>query len=251
MNLGCLLLALSVAQADSSQQLVYDLSIRGKLVGRRDLKITYIPASTSKPLGLRRIEAYTEIDHVIAGKEIKYRQRATAQISGQSAKKFVSSVSINDQVTEIQGRKLRDGSWMVYVVVPGKAMEKHYSRSEIHAFSLELFDPGQLMQWQEKRSFRILSVDGNVPEIWRGVWKDEGTSGISNTHKKIHGRQLSMKAEKGKLNALWAYNGILLDWSVDINGLKIDADIREIPKNPKFGEIKKIKSFKGVDEEEL
>ena len=250
MNLCYVFFSLAVA-AESSQQLVYDLSIRGKLVGRRDVKITYIPASESKPLGSRRLESYTEIDHVVAGNPIKYRQRATAQISGKGSKKFVSSVSINDQVTEIQGRKLRDGSWSVYVVVPGTATEENYGRSQIDGFSLELFDPAQASKWQAEQSTKLLAIDGSVPEIWRGLWVNDGSADLRSTDKKMQGRQLSIKAKQGKLDMLWAQNGILLDWKVSLMGMTINADLREIPQDPKFGEIKNIKSFQGVQEEEL
>ena len=110
MNLCYVFFSLAVA-AESSQQLVYDLSIRGKLVGRRDVKITYIPASESKPLGSRRLESYTEIDHVIAGKSIKYRQRATAHLGRDTSSVGVRFGPLRDRRGLAADSVQRDGAF--------------------------------------------------------------------------------------------------------------------------------------------
>jgi len=52
---------MAFANPEASQTLFYDLPIKGLTVGHREVKITYIPASDSSPLGSRRIESFTEI----------------------------------------------------------------------------------------------------------------------------------------------------------------------------------------------
>jgi len=251
MIIGCLLLGLAQASTNPSQVLIYDLSIKGLTVGTRKVTITYIPASEDNPLGSRRLESFTEVEAKIHGKKLSYLQRTSAQLSNQTTKKFVSSISVNGQVTELQGKQKKDGTWAVNQIISGKVTKKEYSRNGLHAFSLELFDPGQISRWEEGDRFRFLSLESGELDVLEGTWSSKGQFQLTNAYESISGQKLSIKTDKGGLEALWSHTGLLIDWSLTISGIRVDADIRDIPKPPQFGEIAPMKTFGGVEEEEL
>ena len=248
---GCLLINMAFANPEPTQTLFYDLSIKGLTVGHREVKITYIPASDTSPLGSRRIESYTELKTSIHGQDVEYIQRATTQLSEQSSKTFVSSISLNENLTELQGRQKRDGSWIVHQITPAGVVKKNYSRSGLHAFSLELFDPGQHSRWEKGDRLRLFPIELGELDIWEGVWTSDGSHQLTNSYESISGSQLTIDMDSGAFEALWSHHGVLIDWSLRIGGIRIDADIRNIPKAPEFGEITPVKSFGGVKEEEL
>ena len=119
------------------------------------------------------------------------------------------------------------------------------------AFWELLFDPGQLSRWEEGDRFRFLPLEGGELDVLEGTWSAKGQFQLTNSYKSISGQKLSIKTEKGSLEALWSHSGLLIDWSISLAGVRVDADIRDIPKPPEFGEIAPIKSFGGVKEEEL
>ena len=248
---GCLFINMAFANPEASQTLFYDLSIKGLAVGHREVKITYIPATDASPLGSRRIESYTEIIGSIRGQKVEYIQRATAHLSEQSSKKFVSTISLNDRRTELQGKQRRDGSWIIHQITPAGVVKKKFSRSGLHAFSLELFDPGQQDRWEDGDRLRLFPVELGELDIWEGKWQSNGSQQLSSSSESITGNQLSIRLDEADLQAVWSHHGVLMDWSLTLGGIKIDADIRDIPIAPKFGEISPIKDFSGVQEEEL
>ena len=251
MMIGYFLFGLAHANTNPSQTLVYDLSIKGLAVGSRTVTITYIPASEKTPLGGRKIKSFTELEASINGKKVTYVQRTTAQISERFTKNFVSTISINGNVTELQGKQKKDGTWAINQVIGNQVTKKEFSRNGLHAFSLELFDPGQLSRWQDGEKFRFLPTETGMLDVFEGEWSEQGQFRLSNQYESISGQKLKINTQQGVLEALWSTSGLLIDWSISISGVRVDADIRNIPKPPEFGEIGPIKSFGGVEEEEL
>jgi len=169
----------------------------------------------------------------------------------QNSKKYVSTISMNQRRTELQGKQRKDGSWVIHQITPSGVVKKKYSRSGLHAFSLELFDPGQHARWEKGDRLRLFPIELGELDIWEGKWESSGSQQLSNSHESISGTQLSIGMEEGDLQAVWSHHGVLIDWSLTLGGIKIDADIRDIPKAPQFGEISPLKDFSGVEEEEL
>lgn len=239
------LLGMSVVHA-AEQSLVYDLMLSGEPVGHRTVTISYIPPTESSP-SARNIESLTEIDMVVAGQEISYQQHATARFS-QGKTRFVSIVSVNDERFELQGKSRSNQSWVVHEVLPSGVLKEEYSAYEVQAISLALFDPGQANQWKEgHQSFYHIEMG----DIWSGEWHSEKETSISNNGQSVFGREVRYHSDKGDVVAAWSSEGILIDWTLKMLGVSLDATLRNLPATPDFGEVKLQKSFQGVQEESL
>ena len=120
--------------------------------------IRYTPPSEFQPQGGRTIESWTEIDVTIAGQPQKYRNRVTAQISP-SSYQFVSAIGLNDDLLEVQGRKLSSGRWLVSEISSEGLQKSEYRPSELHNISVAFFDPEQLGSWWTGREQGILYTE--------------------------------------------------------------------------------------------
>ncbi|MEC7985767.1 MAG: hypothetical protein VX278_11435 [Myxococcota bacterium] len=237
------------AWAESSQNLTYDLSVNGVAVGERRVDVTYLPSSKSNPLGMRRVELWTTANMNIQGQEVSYTQRGTAQFSDQRAS-FVISTKINEQITEIQGKKAKNGNWIVHQISNTALKKTEYRRGEVSAISLELFDPGQVDFWQPQDSYQLLVLEGLDPFIIQGVWSEE-KGNLSAEIQSLAAKQLQGKSKEGVLNAVWSDAGMLIDWDVAIMGVELNANIRSVPPAPNFGEIVSPQKLTGIEEQEL
>mgnify|MGYP001252254242 CR=1 FL=1 len=234
--------------AESAQSLVYDLSLLGKPVGVREITIQYLPASSTMPYGSRLIESWTDIEVVVAGKRIEYQQRATGHFSEYKSR-FVSSVSLNGQVLEFQGKQLPSRDWIIYEMTKNGKEKKEFKSYQLDTVSLALFDPGQAENWQGGRFSKIYHLEmGNV---WSGQWENIDESTITVGSQSVIGRQVRYNSPEGAASLAWSDTGLLIDWQLDILGITLDADIRSLPELPQFGNIEVEESFSGVEEEEL
>jgi len=238
------------AQAKSTQNLVYDLSLNGSVVGERRVDITYVPSSRSNPLGMRRIELWTTLTTTVQGEKIAYTQRGTAQSSDKKAS-FVISTKINEQVTELQGKRSKKGNWLVHQISMSGLKKTEFRRSELSAISLELFDPRKSEIWSLEEPYQILIVEGLEPFVLQGVWSGKGSTALPPDVKALAAKQLQGKSSKGILNLVWSDDGMLIDWDIAIMGLELNADLRSVPHPPNFGDIVSPKKLGGIEEQEL
>ncbi len=234
--------------AQSSQSLVYDLSFKGQPVGIREINIQYLPASKNMPYGSRILESWTEVEVIVAGKKIAYKQRATGHFSERKSR-FVSSVTVDNAQFELQGKQTENGNWTIHEMTPNGSKSKEYRHSELNDISLALFDPGQSESWLNGENLKIYHTE--MGEVWKGEWIALPNVEIKTTNAEVVGRQLRFHCPEGDVDLAWSDTGILIDWTLRIMGLELDADIRNIPALPQFGNIEKFDSFQGVKEEEL
>ncbi len=228
--------AMLCANAESAQSLVYDLSVDNAVVGERRVDVTYLPSSKSNPLGMRRIELWTTLKTTVQGAAVSYTQRCTAQLSEQKAS-FVISTQLNDQVTELQGKRFKDGSWLVHQISDTDVKKIELRKTQVSAVSLELFDPGRAELWQAQDSYQLLVLEGLEPFIVQGAWSEKDMVLTDESLQAIAAKQLQGKSKEGILNAVWSADGMLIDWDIAIMGITLHADIRSVPKPPNFGEL--------------
>lgn len=234
--------------AESSQSLVYDLSLQGKPVGTREITIQYLPATDTMPYGSRLVESFTELEVDVAGKKIVYQQRATGHFSDYKSR-FVSSVSVNDKIFEFQGKQLPSRDWIIYEMTEAGKEKTVYKSYQLDTVSLALFDPGQAQNWQGGRFSKIYHIE--MGDVWSGKWENIDESTISIGTQSIVGRKVRYETPSGAANISWSDTGLLIDWELEILGVRLDADIRSLPDLPQFGNIQVEESFKGVEEEKL
>ena len=245
-----LLSSVLYAQDDSTQNLVYDLSINGVTVGQRKVDITYIPSSKSNPLGMRRIELWTTAKLTIQGQEFAYTQRGMAQLSEQKVN-FVISTQLNDQITEVQGKRSKEGNWLVHQISAKNLKKTEYRRAQVSAISLELFDPARSELWQSQESYQILVIEALEPFIMQGSWEKAETKVVNTEIRSLAAKKLKGKSKDGILNAVWSDDGMLIDWDIAIMGIELHADIRSAPQSPNFGDIISPQKLADIEEKEL
>ena len=236
------------ASAQNAQSLVYDLSFKGQPVGIREITIRYLPASSNMPYGSRILESWTELNITIAGKEITYQQRATGHFSDRKSR-FVSSVSVNGQNFELQGKQSESGAWTIHEMTDSGLSTTEYKPYELNDVSLALFDPGQAASWMDGSMSKIYHME--MGEIWTGEWISLPDVQVQMASSQVTGKQLRFHCTEGDVDAAWSDTGIVIDGTLRIMGLELDADIRNIPALPQFGNIDNVDSFQGVKEEEL
>jgi len=234
--------------AQSTQSLVYDLSFKGQPVGIREINIQYLPASKNMPYGSRILESWTEVEVIVAGKKIEYKQRATGHFSERKSR-FVSSVTVDGDQFELQGKQNENGKWLIHEMRSNGAKSTEYLSSDLNDISLALFDPGQSESWLNGEKLKIYHIE--MGEVWKGEWIALPNVEVKTTNAKVTGHQLRFHCTEGDVDVAWSDTGILIDWTLRIMGLELDADIRNIPALPQFGNIETFDSFQGVKEEEL
>jgi hypothetical protein len=236
------------AFAQSSQSLVYDLSFKGQPVGVREITIQYLPASDNMPHGSRILESWTEVETTVAGKKIVYKQRATGHFSDRKSR-FVSVVTVNDQHFELQGKQEQGEGWIIHEITSGGVTSTEYKHYEVSDISLALFDPGQSTSWQDGTLTKIYHIE--MGEIWMGEWIELAEVQVSTPKETVTGKQYRYHSPDGEVDAAWSETGIVIDWTLRVLGLELEADIRNVPELPQFGNIEQFESFQGVKEEEL
>jgi len=236
------------AYAQNAQSLVYDLSFKGQPVGIREINIRYLPATATMPYGSRILESWTELKVTVAGKEITYQQRATGHFSDRKSR-FVSSVSVNGQNFEFQGKQSENGAWTIHEMTDSGVTTNEYKSYEVHDVSLALFDPGQAASWMDGSISKIYHTE--MGELWTGEWIALPDVQVQMPDSQVTGKQLRFHSDDGDVDAAWSDTGIVIDGTLRVLGLELDADIRNIPALPQFGNIETFDSFQGVKEEEL
>lgn len=251
--------SLALAQDNSSsvpepplneQSLVYDLTMNGQIVGQRRVRIQYLPASSKLPYGSRIVESWTSLDYDVplTGKNISYTKRATGHFSARGSK-FVSVVDVAGDGFEFQGNQRQGGMWNIYEQQGKDLSQRKLSSSEMQSFSLALFDPGQLEQWISGANRNIYHVE--MGELWTGSWTQLPSKSISVGDVTLEGIAMHYQSTHGELDVLWSDSGLVLDFTLRVNGLVLDANLRSLPAPPQFGNIAPILQFDGVEEESL
>lgn len=239
---------MNVLASTGTQNITYNVHLNNEKIGVREVTIRYIPASEFQPQGARIIESWTDLSVVIAGKPQNYRNRVTAQISP-SSYQFVSSIGLNDDLLEVQGRRLSSGRWLVNEISQNGKSTSEYRSSEIHNLSLALFDPEQSDEWQPNRSQGIFYTEAG--DRWVGTWSEGSEVVFSRNGTEILAKKHFFQSDKGTLTAVWDENGLLLSWGAVILGLEVKGEIDSLPQAPDFGNIDVLPTFGTVQEKEL
>jgi hypothetical protein len=231
-----------------TQNISYSVHLNGEKIGVREVTIRYLPASEFQPQGGRVIESWTDLNVVIAGKSQSYRNRVTAQISP-SSYQFVSSIGLNGDLLEVQGRRLSSGRWLVNEISTKGKSTSEYRSSEVHNISVALFDPEQTDDWQPNRSQGIFYTEAG--DRWVGEWSEGSAIVFQRNGTEISATEHIFQSDKGKLTAVWDDNGLLLSWGAVILGVEVKGEIDTLPEAPDFGNIEVLPTFGTVQEKEL
>ena len=228
------------------QEIEYSLFYQDKVIGEQRVSISYLPSNLEQPLGGRIIEVYTEINED-ASKLGGYAQRSTAHFSGKQIK-FVSASNKNNEKRELQGRLLNNEKWLVHDIQSDNTSVHEYSLSELELPSIAFYDPVLSQLLLEKSNTSIYFIEHGI--LVDGVWNSKGEEKHKVSRKKIVGERYKFSSNVA-YEGVWSDTGLLLSWKMPYDEIIIEAKVRSLPEKPDFGTIESIKSFEGVQEEEL
>ena len=237
----------SVSLADVTQELVYDISQNGSKIGERKVQITYLPTSKASPWGGKKIDFHTEIDIDVAGLPIRYEQRGAAQFSPDRAS-FVVSNQVNQDLIELQGRRISSGTWIVHSIHNGIAQKLEFPATEVRDISIEIFG---MENWMEDDPLNLLVVDGVDLYKINSVWKENKSISYPAKHNKQAERMLGMNDGSVAMNTVYNKDGILLYGSIQIQGVQLEVSLSTEIKDLSFGEVLIPPGFEGITEKDL
>lgn len=155
------LLTSIVLAAPVEPELTWSLSVNGKPVGTRTVKVRIVPGDH----GTRRImESYTSVSGSVGPVAIDFRQRMTAHAEGGDPASFHSVVDANGDASEIQGR-FSPAGWTVTTNIGGRLRTSDFSPGRIDLSTADLLDPESRISLARAGSIRLLSAEtGEVLE---------------------------------------------------------------------------------------
>ena len=114
--------------------------------------------------------------------------------------------------------------------------------------SIAFYDPVLSQRLIEKKQSNIFFIEHG--RVVSGQWIEQGSEKQRISGKKIEGLKYDFNSEKS-YQAVWSDTGLLVSWEINYNEVDLKGKIKEIPEQPDFGQIESLKSFEGVQEEEL
>lgn len=249
--LWALQLAIATASAaDAEQTLVFDLIMDGAVVGRREVTVRYIPPEVPSGGEVRVLETWTELNAQVRGWSFALENRSTG-FANDTRSTFTSSMSVNGKVSEIQGKRLRDGRWQVNALYPDGAQQWELRRTEVDLSSLDLLDPKRPEIFKAGSRAKVLSAE--TGRVLTGLIEDLGEDTLTVNDQEVVVHRWAWTPPEARFELAWSEDGLLVDWSATFQGRRLDADIRELPKPRVYGELQ-VEEFVGlpdVEEEEL
>ena len=242
-----LFLSNSLSWADVTQELLYKVSQDGADIGQRTVQITYIPASSTEPMGGKKIEFQSDMTLSIAGISIKYAQKGMAYFSSNRSS-FVVSNQINGELVEFQGKKTAAGGWSVYVIKKGTAQKIDIPISRANNLSIEMFGA---QSWYEDDFMDVLLIDGRDLFNVNSVCKDGVGVKEPILNRERVDRKISIKDKEFYINSVYTKEDILLYSDVSIQGVQFQLNLKTDLEDLYFGEIKSPGEFSGIEEKDL
>ena len=145
--------------AEDPQTLSFDLLMNGEVVGSREVSIRYLPPEEDiRDREVRIAQTWTEIDATIAGWDLSVRNRTTSHASGPRSS-FTSSLSVNGDLSEVQGSLIEDGRWSLSAVSGGRLHTQELRRTEVDLSTMDLLDPVRARLIEGQTDVRLLSAE--------------------------------------------------------------------------------------------
>lgn len=234
--------------AAPSQSLVYDLTVNGRHVGTRTVKIEYRPATEAYPYESRYMIFKTDIHTKIAGQDVVYKQYATG-VFALKEMEFEATNTLNHDSFEIQGRKRSNESWIIHEILPSGVTTTEYSKEDLSNISLSLFDPGQAEQWQQDDIQKLYYLESST--IDEGSWSKGDDISIQSMNRTVLGHRYLYNSGFGTVTGVWSDTGILLKGDIELAGLNVTAKIQNVPGLLDVAKTSIYNTFDGVTEEAL
>lgn len=218
-----LALLITASAAETTQELVWDITWKGKAVGTRTLTVKYV----QEERGSRRIlQGETEIDGRAAGFDYTWKQRFTAHAQGRAPASFTSAVLDNGEPREVQGR-VNAGVWTITLVDGGQARTWTLPLAEIQLSSADLFDPESFVSLAKFDAVHILSAE--TGDVWQ-----QSVERLPPTEIAIDGLQIAVQGiavdpPQGRAEYWYTGEGILVRSTYSFMGRELQLLLRDPP----------------------
>lgn len=235
--------------AEDSRTMAFDLVMNGEVVGSREITLRYLPPEEGlREHEVRITQAWTEIDTVVAGWELSIRNRATAHASDHRSS-FTSSLSVNGELSEIQGRSLEDARWSVSEVRSGKLFTRELRRTEVDLSTMDLLDPIRSQSIVGRSDIKLLSAETGT--VLTGVVEDLGESELTLGDRTVAIHRWGIDTNEGRMELAWDAEGLLVESSMVIRGQTVQTRLRALPPPREYGAFEVSMETPSIDEEEL
>jgi hypothetical protein len=242
------LLIQPASAAETTQSLSYDIVVNGAVVGSRDVSIRYLEPFTPGDAESRVIETWTELEARVGGWRAEVQNRSTGHIT-RSDSSFTSSLSLNGDVSEVQGRTLADGRWQLHGIFNRRLSNWELRRTEVDLSTLDLLDPIRSQQLTTLTQARVLSAE--TGQVMTGPVADLGEGVLIVGGQEVRVHRWSWTPQEGRFELAWSSDGMLLGWSAEIKGQTIQGRLKALPEPRSFGVAPALTGLPEFVEEEL
>jgi hypothetical protein len=209
------------ATADS--QLVWTLSVKGQVVGSRQLTVKYLEADGGTS---RALESYTDIDGTIGPLKVHWRQRLSAHIDAREPASFTSVVDQNGQVVEVQGR-WTPSKWAITTTANGRSRASDLPLNRVDLSTADLMDPYTLLPLAHYSTAKILSAE--TGEVLEGPVENLGVSEIKVKGAPIQVTGYAWTSSQGRSEFYYSADGYLVKYKTQLLGVDLEAVLAEPP----------------------
>lgn len=220
--LAALLLPPAWAAAPHVQELTWDLSADGTVIGHRT--VTLKTRQTDE--GSRRVlESWTELDGRLGPLPVSYQERLTAFIEHEPAS-FLSVQSTNGNTREVQARRVPLG-WKVAITQDQRVRSYDLAANRIDLSTVDLFDPESRVPLSRFESVKVLSAESGV--ILEGTVESLGPSSIDLGDVSVPVQGYRFHHPDGEGSFFYTSDGILVRYEMQVLGYGMEAQLRDPP----------------------
>ncbi|MFT5680062.1 MAG: hypothetical protein ACI8RZ_000967 [Myxococcota bacterium] len=237
------------AQAEDPRTVAFDLLMNGEVVGSREVTLRYIPPEEGvSEHEVRVTQTWTQIDADIAGWTFTVRNRTTSHATNFRSS-FTSSVSVNGDLSEIQGRTTDNGRWKVSEIRSGKHNTRELRPSEVDLSTMDLLDPIRSQAISDLTDIHLLSAE--TGDVIDGVLEDLGEDDLTIGGRTVAIHRWGVDTNEGRLELAWDAEGLLLESSMVIRGQVIETRLKALPPPREYGAFELSMDTPSIEEEEL
>lgn len=218
------LIASSPALAGNfSHTLVWDLSVRGTVVGSREVSVRYLESDGGAS---RILESFTDINGTIGPMKVRWRQRMTAHIDAREPASFHSVIDQDGAILEVQGR-WTPAEWQVTTTTGGRSRTTAMPLARIDLSTADLMDPYTTIPISHYKEARILSAE--TGEVLLGPVQSLGVSEIKVKNLSIQVSGYAWSSPQGRSEFYYSADGFLVRYRTQLLGAEIEATLRDAP----------------------
>lgn len=204
-------------------KLVWDLSVRGAVVGTRELTVKYLESDGGTN---RMLESFTDINGAVGPMKVRWRQRMTAHIDAREPASFHSVLDQGGTVLEVQGR-WTPAKWQVTTTSNGRSRTAELPLGRVDLSTADLMDPYTQLPLSHFTEVRVLSAESG--EVLMGPVESLGVSELQIKNAPIQVSGYAWTSPQGRSEFYYSADGFLVKYRTQLLGVELEAVLRDPP----------------------